>query len=308
MIGMFRVISSRALLRFAALSWLTLLPGLAQAGVAATNPLSRCRAHSTRCCSTSRAPATGWSRWASAPCALFRRLGAQLDTGKGAGVGIAHGRVVRRCEEGLGRGARWHDHHDQRRRRELELQRDGIAAQEAINRESLDAARRAAAAAQGAGAPDADEAQAALEKAEDRASQPVYAPPLMDVGSRTQTTALRSAPTATTCTPATAAQLDHDEARIDNPDDLHYYAIASGGAGRLLIRRRIGSMFRSRDGGASWEALSTPTRHPVRCARLHARRHRVRFGLQGTVLVSQDFGDTWRRSTAPPSRCWPAAR
>jgi photosystem II stability/assembly factor-like uncharacterized protein len=184
-----------------------------------------------------------------------------------------------------------------------ELQRDGIAAQEVINRESLEAARRAVAAAQG-GAPDApaaEEAQAALEEEEDRASQPVYAPPLMDVWFADADNGIAVGAYGSYLRTGDGGRTwVHDKARIDNPDELHYYAIASGGAGRLLIVGETGSMFRSRDGGASWEPLARAYEGTLFGALAFTPGDTVCvFGLQGTVQVSRDFGDTWQRLDSP---------
>jgi len=177
-----------------------------------------------------------------------------------------------------------------------QLQRDGIAAQQLIDRERLDAARRAAAAAPG----DAD-AQDALAAEEDRAGQPVYAPPLFDVWFADAENGIAvGAYGSYLYTTDGGRSWIWDAAHIDNPDGLHYYAIAAGGAGRLLIVGEAGSMYRSRDGGASWEALAAGYPGTLFGALALPPGDTVcAFGLQGTVLLSRDFGDTWRRLDSP---------
>jgi len=180
------------------------------------------------------------------------------------------------------------------------LQRDGLAAQETLDRERLAAARRAVTAAEGDTAEAAD-AQAALEEEEDRASQPVYAPPLMDVWFADAEQGMAVGAYGTYLRTADGGRSwIRDEVRIDNPDGLHYYAIAAGDAGRLLIVGESGAMFRSRDGGGSWTPLSSGYQGTLFGALAFTPGDTVcAFGLQGTVLVSRDFGDSWRRLDSP---------
>ena len=177
-----------------------------------------------------------------------------------------------------------------------QLQRDGIAAQQLIDRERLEAARRAAAAAPG----DAD-AQEALAAEEDRAGQPVYAPPLLDVWFADAANGIAvGAYGSYLHTVDGGRSWAWDAARIDNPDGLHYYAIAAGGAERLLVVGEAGAMYRSRDGGESWEALAAGYPGTLFGALVLPPGDSVcAFGLQGTVLLSRDFGDTWRRLESP---------
>ena len=168
---------------------------------------------------------------------------------------------------------------------------------------ALEQARRDLAAREGSGADAAalEEARLALGEAEDRASQPAYAPPLMDVWFADADNGIAVGAYGSYLRTSDGGRCwIHDAARIDNPDELHYYAIASGGAGRLLIVGESGAMFRSRDGGASWEALSHAYEGTLFGALAFTPGDAVcAFGLQGTVLVSPDFGDTWQRLDSP---------
>jgi photosystem II stability/assembly factor-like uncharacterized protein len=227
-------------------------------------------------------------RWTQAPVPVSVMLTAVWFLDAQHGWAVGHDGMIIATDDG---GASWR------------LQRDGLAEQQARDRAALEQARRDLAAREGSGADAAalEEARVALEEAEDSASQPAYAPPLMDVWFADADNGIAvGAYGSYLRTSDGGRSWIQDEARIDNPDELHYYAIASGGVGRLLIVGESGSMFRSRDGGASWETLSHAyegtlfgalafTPGDVVCA----------FGLQGTVLVSPDFGDTWRRLDSP---------
>lgn len=302
MIGMFRLISPRAPLLFAALcAWL--LAGPTQAAVAATEPaLMLPRAQHSLLLDVARAGdrlvAVGdrghvlysddsGRTWTQARVPVSVLLTAVWFANATTGWAVGHDGMIIATRDG---GVNW------------ELQRDGIAAQEALDRESLAAARRAATAHDGAaGSPEAAQAQAALEEEEDRASQPVYAPPLMDVWFADADTGIAvGAYGSYLRTSDGGRSWIHDTTRIDNPDDLHYYAIASGGAGRLLIVGESGSVFRSRDGGAGWEQLAQAYEGTLFGALAFTPGDTVCvFGLQGTVLVSRDFGDTWQRLHSP---------
>jgi photosystem II stability/assembly factor-like uncharacterized protein len=304
MIGVLRLVYPRAPLRFMALCAWLLLPGLTHAAVAAVEPaLMLPRAQNSLLLDVARAGdrlvAVGerghvlysddsGRTWTQARVPVSVLLTAVWFADATRGWAVGHDGMIIATRDG---GVNW------------ELQRDGIAAQEALNRESLEAARRAAAAAQGgaAGAPDAAQALAALEEEEDRSSQPVYAPPLMDVWFADADTGIAlGAYGSYLRTSDGGRNWIHDKTRIDNPDDLHYYAIASGGAGRLLIVGESGSVFRSRDGGASWEQLARAYEGTLFGALAFTPGDTVCvFGLQGTVLVSRDFGDTWQRLHSP---------
>ena len=227
-------------------------------------------------------------RWVQAPVPVSVMLTAVWFVDARHGWAVGHDGMVIATDDG---GASWR------------LQRDGLAEQEAVDRAALEQAQRELAALEESGADAAalEEARLALEEAEDSAGQPAYASPLMDVWfADAQNGIAVGAYGSYLHTSDGGRSWIHDKARIDNPDDLHYYAIASGGAGRLLVVGESGSMFRSRDGGASWEALSHAYEGTLFGALAFTPGDTVcAFGLQGTVLVSPDFGDTWQRLDSP---------
>lgn len=227
-------------------------------------------------------------RWTQAPVPVSVMLTAVWFLDAQHGWAVGHDGMIIATDDG---GANWR------------LQRDGLAEQQARDRAALEQARRDLAAREGSGTDAAalEEARVALGEAEDRASQPAYAPSLMDVWFADADNGIAvGAYGSYLRTSDGGRSWIHDTARIDNPDELHYYAIASGGAGRLLIVGESGAMFRSRDGGASWESLSHAYEGTLFGALAFTPGDAVcAFGLQGTVLVSPDFGDTWQRLDSP---------
>ncbi len=86
----------------------------------------------------------------------------------------------------------------------------------------------------------------------------------------------------------------------DNPDQLHLYAIASPDGQRLLLAGESGILYRSWDRGQSWESLP-----PAEAGTLFGlvaepdSNWVTAFGLEGSVLVSADFGDRWTALDSP---------
>jgi photosystem II stability/assembly factor-like uncharacterized protein len=76
------------------------------------------------------------------------------------------------------------------------------------------------------------------------------------------------------------------------PDEDHLNAIAAAPDGTLYVAAENGGVFRSRDRGATWEAV--PTSYPGSLFGALALPDAVLvFGLRGHVFRSQDAGDTW---------------
>lgn len=179
------------------------------------------------------------------------------------------------------------------------LQRDGLEAQQRRNAAELERAR-AGLAALGRDA-DADagaleDARALLAEAEERVAEPVFPPPLMDVyfSDPQHGLAVGAYGTFLRTDDGGASWVDVDPASIDNPDELHYYAIASDGGARLLLAGEAGSLYRSADRGATWETLASPYEGTLFGALGLPGTGTVGvFGLQGNVHVTRDFGDSW---------------
>ena len=82
--------------------------------------------------------------------------------------------------------------------------------------------------------------------------------------------------------------------RVDNPDEFHLNAIIGDGRGRVFIAGEGGVMYRSIDGGQSWEAI-TPFYEGSWFGTLYDAAHDTLlvFGLRGNLYLSRDFGDNW---------------
>ena len=82
--------------------------------------------------------------------------------------------------------------------------------------------------------------------------------------------------------------------RLDNEDGFHLNAISAVTDAGLFIVGEMGSMFRSKDWGLSWELLEGPYEGSLFGA-VSSRKaeHLIVYGLRGHIFRSTDFGDTW---------------
>lgn len=88
--------------------------------------------------------------------------------------------------------------------------------------------------------------------------------------------------------------------RLDNPRGSHLYSIAVRGDS-LFIAGEQGVMFRSRDGGASFEPLHSGYAGSWFSIVASTDRGLVAAGLRGNAMYSPDDGQTWRAiEGAPP--------
>jgi len=177
------------------------------------------------------------------------------------------------------------------------LQRDGMEQQAELNRLAHEkaAAELARLERDNAATDLLDQARFALEDAEAVLEEPLYAPPLMDVwfGEAGHGVAVGAYGLYLETRDGGRNWQDRS-ARLDNPDGAHLYAIASPGTGRQLLVGETGTMFRSVDGGLSWQTLSPAYAGTLFGALAEPGSERVCvFGLQGNILMSQDFGDSW---------------
>ena len=84
-------------------------------------------------------------------------------------------------------------------------------------------------------------------------------------------------------------------AAIDNPDEFHLNTVTGDGDGRVFIAGEGGVMYRSLNGGRSWETLETFYEGSWFGA-LYSPPEDILlvFGLRGNLYRSRDFGESWQ--------------
>ncbi|GJI87589.1 WD40/YVTN/BNR-like repeat-containing protein [Duganella hordei] len=82
--------------------------------------------------------------------------------------------------------------------------------------------------------------------------------------------------------------------RLHNPRGLHLYTIAGAGP-RIYIAGEQGTLLRSNDGGARFEAVATPYRGSYFALALRPSGAIVAAGLNGNAYRSPDMGAQWHR-------------
>lgn len=87
-------------------------------------------------------------------------------------------------------------------------------------------------------------------------------------------------------------------ARIDNPQELHLYAVRQRGT-TLAIAGEQGLLLLSHDGGKSFRRIPTPYKGSFFTLELPAEGEIVLAGLRGTVLRSTDSGNSWAAIATP---------
>lgn len=84
--------------------------------------------------------------------------------------------------------------------------------------------------------------------------------------------------------------------KIDNPDGLHLYAINGLKGGAIFIAGEEGNIFRSKDGGVSWEHLDSPYEGGLfGVLGTDIPGQVCVFGLKGNAFFSSKAGDTWEQ-------------
>nr|WP_315392642.1 YCF48-related protein [uncultured Duganella sp.] len=83
------------------------------------------------------------------------------------------------------------------------------------------------------------------------------------------------------------------QGRVPNPKSLHLYGMGAAGGALYLVGEQ-GSLFRSLDGGDSFEALASPYKGSYFGLVTARGGEVVVFGLRGTAYWSGDKGDSWR--------------
>ncbi|NRR33117.1 glycosyl hydrolase [Oxalobacteraceae bacterium] len=82
--------------------------------------------------------------------------------------------------------------------------------------------------------------------------------------------------------------------RVDNPRNLHLYGLRGAGKALYLVGEQ-GMLFRSRDQGASFEALASPYQGSYFGLVAAPGGELVAFGLRGSAYWSGDEGRSWRQ-------------
>lgn len=186
------------------------------------------------------------------------------------------------------------------------IQRDGIAAQQQANLEQREEAYRLREQLElelaEAGVEQLAQLELALEDAEmdledaDLAlAEPPFASPLLDIWfqNRERGWAIGAFGTLLSTRDGGSHWASEPHA-IDNPDELHLNAITGDGLGRALIAGESGLLFRSMDGGNTWESLKTIYDGSWFGALYSSTSKALLvFGLRGQLYRSQDFGLQW---------------
>lgn len=86
-----------------------------------------------------------------------------------------------------------------------------------------------------------------------------------------------------------------DDLAMDDIAEPHFNAIARTGSGALIIAGERGTVFRSRDNGASWERLQLPYGGSMFGAIGYEGDHVLVFGMRGNAYESHDLGETWEQ-------------
>ena len=186
------------------------------------------------------------------------------------------------------------------------IQRDGLAAQEQANLEMREQAHqqikeleRALESADEEALPELElqreDAVMDLEDADLALEEPVFTSPLMDVWFRDQNRGWAVGAFGTLLGTDDGGQHWVGQPDlVDNPDEFHLNSITGDGANRVFIAGEGGAMYRSLDGGDSWESIE-PFYEGSWFGLVYSAPHHALlvFGLQGNLFRSSDFGDTW---------------
>ena len=188
------------------------------------------------------------------------------------------------------------------------LQRDGLADQRRYDEQQLNALRQERERLTQAllSAPDAaerarlqsrlEELALDLEDLEFYLANPAFAPPLLDVyfSDELHGAAVGAFNTLLLTRDGGVSWLAAGD-RLDNPEEFHLNAVVGDGRGSLWIAAEGGLLFRSRDGGDSWQQLESPYGASwFGLARAPHSGVLLVFGLRGTAFRSADDGDTWQ--------------
>lgn len=194
------------------------------------------------------------------------------------------------------------------------IQRDGLAIQHQTNLETREAAHRRVEELQQRLATadeaskeqlevDLDDARIELEDADVTLDEPVFTSPLMDVWFQDANVGWAVGAFNTLVVTRDGGQhWVNSDSVLDNPDQLHLNTVTGDGNGRVFVAGEGGIMFRSLDGGLSWESLE-PFYDGSWFGAVYDTLHDTLlvFGLRGHLYRSTDFGGTWEPTGADNS-------
>ena len=87
------------------------------------------------------------------------------------------------------------------------------------------------------------------------------------------------------------------EQRDVDEEERHWYKIVEASDGTLFVAAEFGTVFRSKDKGATWEALSTPYGGTYFGAATLKDGTLMIFGMSGKIFRSVDAGESWETIT-----------
>ncbi len=81
---------------------------------------------------------------------------------------------------------------------------------------------------------------------------------------------------------------------IDNVDRYHYYSVATDADGSVYLSGETGILYRSDDGGEQWQTLPTPYDGSLFGITVAADQSILTYGLRGNIFRSEDQGNSWQ--------------
>lgn len=205
-------------------------------------------------------------RWRQTPCPVSVGLTALRFHDARHGVAVGHGGVVLRSEDG---GERWVKVLDGVRIAQLEQQ----AAQASAHPAALQSAQRLVA---------------------DGPDKPLLDVLMLDA----QRLLVVGAYGLALFSPDGGITWQSWRQRLDNPKELHLYALRQRGA-ELLIVGEQGLLLHSPDGGERFSRLTSPYKGSFFTAELPPDGSLVAAGLRGSLWRSTDAGTTWQALAVP---------
>jgi len=186
------------------------------------------------------------------------------------------------------------------------IQRDGLALQHQTNLELRETAHRqvealeqrlatADEAAKAQLETDLEDARIDLDDADLTLEEAVFTSPFMDVWFQDTNRGWAVGAFGALVTTEDGGQhWVNQDSKLDNPDEFHLNTVTGDGKGRVFVAGEGGVMFRSPDGGQSWESLE-PFYDGSWFGAVYDAQHDALlvFGLRGHLYRSTDFGITW---------------